>query len=91
MDLRSGREWFVSGAVQGVGYRFFVQREAASLGLTGWARNLEDGRVQVHACGPADRLDDLERALHTGPRAAHVQQVEVKVVPCSESNSFEIR
>ena len=76
MSGKTAKHWYVSGEVQGVGFRYFVQDKATSLGLTGWARNLADGRVEVYAVGPANRLSDLAAALHIGPRAAHVRGVE---------------
>ena len=48
----AARRWFVRGRVQGVGYRYFAQHAASSLGLAGYARNLDDGRVEVYAAGP---------------------------------------
>ena len=50
------RRWYIRGRVQGVGYRYFAQRAAAALGLSGYARNLDDGRVEVYAAGPAGKL-----------------------------------
>jgi len=70
-------EIFVSGDVQGVGYRFFTQRAAAELGLSGWARNLYDGRVQVEAEGPRPRIEELLARLRVGPRLASVTDVAV--------------
>ena len=66
----------VDGAVQGVGFRHFVALTANRLGLMGWVRNLDDGRVEVVARGPEDRLHELERALRQGPRMARVASVE---------------
>ena len=54
----------VNGRVQGVGFRYFVVREAQSLGLAGWVRNLPDGRVEVLASGPPDIVDAFEGRLH---------------------------
>lgn len=70
------RKWFVSGRVQGVGYRAFAARAGRGLGLSGGASNLPDGRVLVVAHGPAHALDRLEGALWDGPRFARVQHVE---------------
>jgi len=69
------RRYFVSGRVQGVFFRESTRKQARSLGLTGYAVNLDDGRVEVLACGPADALDRLESWLHDGPPAAKVTDV----------------
>jgi len=69
----SARRWFVRGRVQGVGYRWFAQRAAASLGLSGYAGDLDDGRVEVYAVGPAAKLDKLAAMLYTGLRWADVR------------------
>jgi acylphosphatase len=70
------KRFFVSGRVQGVGFRFFVERTAASLGVNGYARNLVDGRVEVYAIGSAGQMDALRNALRRGPRMASVENVE---------------
>ena len=91
MDTRTARKWFVSGAVQGVGFRYFVQHKATALGLTGWARNLDDGRVEVYAAGTPDRLDDLAGALHVGPRGADVRAVHQTEAGLEGHAGFSIR
>jgi acylphosphatase len=63
----------ISGRVQGVGYRYFAERCANELGLTGWIRNLHDGRVEVVAEGPGPKLDEFLGRLRTGPRLAVVE------------------
>jgi acylphosphatase len=68
--------YVVSGTVQGVGFRWFVARHARSLGLSGYARNLPDGRVEVVVSGPAAALPDLEQLLRSGPAYARVESVE---------------
>lgn len=70
------KRFFVSGAVQGVGFRFFVERAAASLGIAGYARNLYDGRVEVYAIGNTRQIESLRNALERGPRMASVERVE---------------
>ena len=70
------KRFFVSGRVQGVGFRFFVERIAASLGVNGYARNLFDGRVEVYAIGSAEQMDSLRNALRRGPRMASVETVD---------------
>ena len=72
----SARRWIVRGRVQGVGFRYFAQRAAAGLGLTGYARNLDDGRVEVYAAGPQEKLSQLGGLLYRGPRWADVRGVE---------------
>jgi acylphosphatase len=69
------KRFYVSGAVQGVGFRFFVEDVAAKLGIAGYVKNLFDGRVEVYAIGSADQLEALKRALERGPRMARVEQV----------------
>jgi acylphosphatase len=80
------------GLVQGVGYRWFVWREAERLGLRGVVRNLPDGSVEVLAEGVTEALDRLERALSQGPSVARVDRVEKTDVPHDVKlpNRFEI-
>lgn len=70
------KRFFVSGIVQGVGFRFFVERAATSLGLSGFVRNLFDGRVEVYAIGNTRKLEALKDALSRGPRMANVERVD---------------
>jgi acylphosphatase len=70
-------EIFVSGMVQGVGYRFFMQRVAEELKLSGWVRNLPDGRVQAEVEGPRVRVEELLARLRVGPRLSSVTDVAV--------------
>jgi len=85
--------YVVSGMVQGVGFRWFVLREAHRLELRGWVTNLEDGSVEVVAEGPETRLGELEAALKRGPRVAQVRDVAKSPVPpdVQLSNFFDIR
>ncbi|HSC44744.1 MAG TPA: acylphosphatase [Candidatus Acidoferrum sp.] len=73
--VSSARRYFVSGIVQGVGFRYFTQDEADRLRLCGYVRNLRDGRVEVYAIGPPANLDRLRALLERGPRGAMVQNV----------------
>jgi acylphosphatase len=66
----------MSGRVQGVGFRFFADRTATSLGVGGYVRNLLDGRVEVYAVGGAEQMDALRDALRRGPRMAAVYRVD---------------
>ena len=85
------RRWYVSGRVQGVGYRDFAQRAAVQLGLTGYARNLDDGRVEVYAVGPASQLSELAGMLYRGPRWSDVRGVEEQEAAITSYESFRIR
>ena len=70
------KKYYVSGRVQGVGFRFFAEQIAASLGVGGYVRNLYDGRVEVYAIGSAQQMEKLKNALQRGPRMAAVDLVE---------------
>ena len=71
----------VRGRVQGVGFRWFVQRTAAELELAGWVMNRHDRAVELVAEGPADRLEQLLAAVRQGPPASAVADVEVARLP----------
>ena len=68
----------IHGDVQGVGFRYFVQRAAQQLGLSGWVRNNDDRTVEVVAEGDRERLEQLRRALEQGPRMARVDRVDAQ-------------
>jgi acylphosphatase len=87
----AARTFLISGRVQGVGYRAFAQRAAEESRITGWARNLADGRVEVHANGAEARLDDFEGRLRLGPRFSDVRGVEVREAAVLELEGFTIR
>ena len=91
MKQGAAKRWFVAGRVQGVGFRYFVQAKAAEMGITGWARNLDDGRVEVYAVGTLDQLSNLAAALHLGPRMAEVRHVEELEDAVQHHSSFQIR
>jgi acylphosphatase len=81
----------VRGRVQGVGFRWFVEKEAATLGIAGWVRNRSDGSVEVLAQGSREQLFALRAKLHQGPRAARVDDVEeFESQPQQEMKAFRI-
>ena len=87
-DEKQARRYFVSGIVQGVGFRYFVQRVAEKLKLGGYARNLFDGRVEVFAIGTPGQLAELRSELERGPRFSSVSGVreeEAQPNPLHES------
>jgi acylphosphatase len=67
------RRFVISGRVQGVGFRWFAHDAARREGVTGWVRNLPDGRVEAHVEGDEDAVTRVERALRSGPPGARVQ------------------
>jgi len=81
----------VHGDVQGVGFRYFVQRKAQQLGVSGWVRNNDDGTVELVAEGSREQLEQLKRTLDEGPRLARVDRVETKWSEGTGSlNRFEL-
>src|ERR1700751_6078452 len=85
------RRFLVRGRVQGVGFRWFVEREAHLLGVAGWVRNNHDGSVEVLAQGTRDQLSGLHSRLRGGPPAARFDNIEVsEAQPVSGLSSFRI-
>lgn len=84
----NAKHYLVSGRVQGVSYRASTQAKAQELGLTGWVRNLSDGRVELTACGSAEKLSVLE--LWQGPVAAEVTQVAISFATIEPSREFVV-
>jgi len=86
------RKFFVRGRVQGVGFRWFVEREALILQIAGWVRNDPDGSVEVLAIGTPEQLAGLRSRLQEGPRASRVDDVqESEAEPIAGLNSFQVR
>jgi acylphosphatase len=85
------RRVLVSGRVQGVFYRAATQAVARRLGLTGWVRNLRDGRVELVACGAPEKLQELERWLWQGPPQASVSEVVSEPAAPQALTDFSVR
>jgi acylphosphatase len=87
------KHWFISGQVQGVGFRAFTYEAATDLHLKGWVRNLTDGRVEAVAEGNEKSVNDLLARVKKGPRSAVVKSVEEAKVDSTEklAPKFEIR
>jgi len=83
--------YIVRGRVQGVGYRYFVMREANGLGVSGFARNLPDGSVEVVAEGPDDVLARFEDRLREGPSFAAVSALDRFAIAARGDQGFHIR
>lgn len=91
-STRVARRYFVEGLVQGVGFRYATQRMARRLDLTGFVRNLPDGRVEVVVEGPPDKVKELESWLHHGPPMARVDRIEsFDLEPTGQYTDFSIR
>ena len=88
---KRGRRYLVRGRVQGVGFRYFVERAAAELNVDGYVRNLDDGRVEVYAIGAEEKLKDLAGLLWKGPRWSEVRGVEEIEAPMIEVSGFHVR
>ncbi|MFT3943421.1 MAG: acylphosphatase [Ancrocorticia sp.] len=80
----------VEGMVQGVGFRYWTLGKAQELGLTGWVRNEADGDVTAHFEGPEEKLAEMIRALHQGPRWSRVTDVQVSPSRARGCVSFEL-
>lgn len=88
---RVARRFFISGDVQGVGYRFFAQRAAARHQVVGYVKNLADGRVEALAEGPPLQVEAFKHDLATGPRFGRVESVEeLHLDPSGTYSSFRI-
>lgn len=81
--------FLIQGRVQGVGFRWFVHREASELELRGWVRNTEDGDVEVVVSGAAQDLDELRSSLKKGPRGSRVDRVIEHTLDESEGRDLE--
>ena len=85
------RRFLVSGRVQGVGFRWFVESEARTLGISGWVRNNADSSVEVLAIGTRDQVAALRAKLRQGPRAARVDNIEeFEAQPVAGLRTFRI-
>jgi acylphosphatase len=81
----------ITGRVQGVAFRAWLQAEAQARGLAGWVRNEADGAVSAHIEGPSDALREILDALHEGPPMARVAHIEAASTPPEGLQGFEIR
>lgn len=86
----TARLYRVQGRVQGVGFRWFVERVADELRLAGYVKNTYDGSVEVYAIGSEEQLGELRRCLERGPRGAWVSRVEESPAPLRSYHNFRI-
>ncbi|HEY1866422.1 MAG TPA: acylphosphatase [Candidatus Acidoferrales bacterium] len=88
-DQKQAKRIYISGRVQGVGYRYFVHHAAEQIGIAGYVRNLADGRVEVYAVGTPAQLRALLGELRRGPRHAIVEQIgeaDAEITPAYTSH-----
>lgn len=90
-EKKIGIHCFVSGRVQGVWYRASAQKKANALGVTGWACNLPDGRVEVLACGEKEKIHQFYTWLQCGPPLAKVKAVSYQEIPWELHVDFGVR
>lgn len=90
--MQVARRLLISGRVQGVGFRYFIEARARAEGVHGWVRNLSDGRVEVLVEGDEDGVNRVEAAARRGPGGAEVDDVDVEIeVPSGRATGFAIR
>ena len=90
--MQIARQYLISGRVQGVGFRAFIEAQAAVEGLHGWVRNLDDGRVEVRFEGDAEAVARAEAKLRRGPAGARIADVIVETAaPAGRATGFMVR
>ncbi len=89
--MQQTRNFLISGRVQGVGYRAFVRKHAAQLGVVGYAKNLPSGEVEVFATGSETALDTLRGYLHQGPRFSNVRKIEEREAAPASYDGFFVK
>jgi len=80
----------ISGQVQGVGFRYYTKLQADKLGITGWVRNLDDGRVETCICGSEDQLTRMQTWLKHGPESAKITHFDNHSCDCKPLEGFRI-
>ncbi len=86
-----GRHYFIEGRVQGVFYRDSTRQKALELNLTGWVKNVADGRVECAAFGTIPQLETFEQWLRQGPKLANVSGIKTSEIAAESLNGFDIR
>ena len=90
MKDKMGLHCLISGKVQNVWFRANTQKEAKKLGLTGWVRNLPDGRVEAMICGPQAQIETLKTWLRHGPERAEVTDLQCEERPWQTFDGFDV-
>lgn len=87
----TAKKWLVTGRVQGVGFRNYVQKHALRAGVTGYAKNLADGSVEVHGVGNEEGLKTLSGYVRRGPMLAEVRTIDEQLAEVVRYDGFQIR
>ena len=87
----TARHVFYEGRVQGVGFRWSAKNVARGYEVTGWIRNLPDGRVEMQACGDEDEIEAFLTAIAESDLKSHIKKIEARVIPPFAANGFEIQ
>ena len=82
---------YVSGRVQGVGFRYYTQKMANKLGIKGWVRNCPDGRVELEAEAEQFELNKFKNRLEEGPSLSRVDELKISKIPLRNNKGFEIK
>ncbi len=90
-EAKIARFYRIRGRVQGVGFRYFAEKTALALGISGWVRNDDDGTVQVYAVGNREQLSELGGLLWKGPRWAEVRGVDESEAAVERVSGFQVR
>ncbi len=91
-DDTKGLHLYLEGRVQGVGFRAFTRRQARDLGLTGWVKNLPDGRVEIQAVGASEALEEFLSRIRQGPPVGRVSFIDQDTLSDpSDFTDFEVR
>lgn len=86
------RQYYFSGRVQGVGFRYSTKQLAKGFDLVGWVRNLDDGRVEMQIMGEPEEMDEFIQEMHDSPLGHHIQEQEERSVPLlTDTSGFSIR
>jgi acylphosphatase len=87
----TARHVFYEGRVQGVGFRWTAKNLARGFEVTGWVRNLTDGRVEMQVCGEEEEVDAFLEAIAESDLKSHIKKVEARVIPAFAAHGFEIQ
>ena len=86
----TARHVFYEGRVQGVGFRWSAKNLARGYDVTGWVKNIPDGRVEMQVCGDADEVEAFLEAIEESELKSHIKSADVQVIPAFVVQGFDI-